>query len=64
MPSTTPIRELTKDWSPERLARVEALVAKYKKQIKAAALRAKGKKQAKRSSAASRRRGKTARRTK
>lgn len=49
MPSTRPIRELTKNWSPERLARVAALVAKYEKQMKAAAAKAKRKDKGKRS---------------
>ena len=49
MPNTTPFRELNKDWTPEERAQIDALKAKYEKQMKAAALRAKRKKQAKRS---------------
>lgn len=33
MPKTTPFHELTKDWSPERHARVEALAVKLEEEM-------------------------------
>ncbi|MGH9532871.1 MAG: hypothetical protein ACRD2Q_10810 [Terriglobales bacterium] len=35
MPSTTPFRELNKDWPPERHARVAAIVKRLKAQMEA-----------------------------
>ncbi|MGH9557105.1 MAG: XRE family transcriptional regulator [Terriglobales bacterium] len=33
MPKTTPFKELTKNWPPERHARIEALKAKYEEDM-------------------------------